>query len=692
MRLQTKALALFAVSGALLVTLVGVVQSAELKARTLDAISHQIGKQLENLDFALTRFLKDVEEDLIILAADARIRTDRDKDFTSFFSADENTFVYHISPHEQEIIDVFSTFRMVHPHVSSVYMARENGSSVRSHKRDRPTRYDPRLRPWYQLAKEHPGVVSRTPPYRSVASPDVNIGVVTPLLDHRDRFFGVVGADITLAGLTEYVAAFSLSHEGQALLLDEKGVVLASQDRSMLFKNVRSIYPEGHQLMEAEKGGPVLLDGQGGRQYAYVSPSPGTGWRLVALVREQKIQAAIREAVSANVLFLAAAIVLLSLATLVGLYRCILTPVGALTQGAWHIRKTGDLRHRFAEGGRDELQELGGAFNQMLASMEAAEAQRKASRQDMLEERSLLEERVKARTLELEALNRDLAHEVAVRQQAEKACQEANQAKSLFLANMAHDAEKSRDAGMNGPATRPVEPERLMAVPGQGAPLPGAGQALPLGAPPAEALTGYPPELLALGSLDALQGIRRIGGKAEAYRKQLRRFREHYPDAAAELQRLAAEEGAKSAEAYCHALKGVSGNLGATALYATVSAIDALLKQGRLPAAAQLEEMRLRLQEVMADIDSLAVAGSPLPAPPAAPLALGEILARLEHLALALQYDLGAVEAVLGGLRAGTRGHEIEPVLREVAAKTDVFAIDEALDLVSELRQRLLNP
>ncbi len=257
---------------------------------------------------------------------------------------------------------------------------------------------------------------------------------------------------------------------------------------------------------------------------------------------------------------------------------------------------------------------------------------------------------------------------------------------------MSQDAEKSREAGMSDHVTKPVDPERLMAVLGKWTRPPKTGRDVPQEAVPAAmVLPEFPPELLALASLDAQQGIRRIGGKVEAYRKQLRRFREHYPDAVAELSRLAAEQGARQAEEYCHALKGVSGNLGATAFYASVSAVDALLKQGRLPDAAQLEEMRQRLQEIMADIDSLAAAGGTVPAPPSTPLSREEVLERLEQLAQALQYDLGAADPVLGELRAGASGQEIEPALREIAAKTDVFAIDEALELVSVLRQRLQN-
>lgn len=211
MRLQTKTLALFSVSGALILAVIGLIQFMVLKAQAFADIENQISRQLEHLDFALTRFVRDVENDLRVLAADARVRTPDDGEFTSFLRADEKTFAYRTGPREQEIIDLFRTFKQYHPHVNSVYMGRENGSFVRSHKRERPTQYDPRDRPWYSLAKDHPDAVMRTRPYRSVTSPDVNIGVVMPLADEKRGFFGVLGADITLTNLTDYLTDFALA-------------------------------------------------------------------------------------------------------------------------------------------------------------------------------------------------------------------------------------------------------------------------------------------------------------------------------------------------------------------------------------------------------------------------------------------------------------------------------------------------
>lgn len=254
---------------------------------------------------------------------------------------------------------------------------------------------------------------------------------------------------------------------------------------------------------------------------------------------------------------------------------------------------------------------------------------------------------------------------------------------------MAQDAERSQVAGMNDHVTKPIAPDHLMAVLAKWIqrPTPRADR---ISVPPSMLLAdAFPPDLLALTSLNACEGVRRIGGKVEAYRKQLRRFRERYANAIDELQRQVASEGIAQAEAYCHMLKGVVGNLGATALYAQVVDIDHRLKQGEPPDAAALAQMRELLQTVMQDIDGLAVSATLPIAPAAVPLESVEVRARLARLAEALDYDLGAAEPLLAELRAGVSGTVLEPEITAIAAQVDVFAIDEALNLLNALQTRL---
>lgn len=441
MRLHAKTLILFCATGLAILTIVGAIQFVVLKERTLSAMSSQIGGQLGHLDFSVAHFLQDVERDVLGLAADQRIRTREDEAFTSFLDADASTFQYNITPREEEIISVLHTFYLTHPYVNSAYMGRENGSFVRSHKRASPTRYDPRDRPWYLLAKQHPGQVVRTSPYPSVTAKDINIGVVVSMLDEHGKLFGVVGTDITLSTLTRYISSFQISFEGQVMLLDDDGTVLASRDQTMLFKNVKSLFANGEDLLRSDSvNAPFLLLDAPQEQYqAYVHNSTGTGWKFAGLVPRQNIQAHIKKLVFDNLKFLTAAIALLSIVTIFGLKFSVLGPIGNLTSGTQIVRLKGDLNYRFNVGSKDEIRELADAFNQMLEALDSSTRELRSSRQALQDERNLLDERVKARTTELESLNSTLQREVEERTRAEQAAEQANQAKSHFLASMSHE-------------------------------------------------------------------------------------------------------------------------------------------------------------------------------------------------------------------------------------------------------------
>jgi two-component system sensor histidine kinase/response regulator len=251
---------------------------------------------------------------------------------------------------------------------------------------------------------------------------------------------------------------------------------------------------------------------------------------------------------------------------------------------------------------------------------------------------------------------------------------------------MAQDTENSKAAGMNDHITKPIEPDRLIATLGKWIQIPADDPASESVSVDGRLQTM--PDLLGLKSLQTTEGVRRIGGKVDAYIRQLKRFREHYPNAVKELQRLIADNGIRSAEDYCHALKGVSGNIGAQSLFECVSQIDSDLKNGEIPQPDQFARMQQLLQLVMDDIDSLSTITAATPAV-AMPLTHEQVQEKLAQLTAALENDLGAAEAILAGLRSGVTGSTLEPAINEIAEKTDSFAIDDALALLKTLCSQL---
>jgi signal transduction histidine kinase/putative methionine-R-sulfoxide reductase with GAF domain len=369
MTLKYKMLILYTAVGIATLSVVGVWLSARFQQHRLDDLELELVNQLKLVDFSLTSFMAEVESDIMALAENELVRTENDRDFTSFVNADEETFVYGVGELEQSIIDVFNTFRITHPYVNSVYMGRENGSFVRSHRRARPSQYDPRTRPWYILAKENPGKVMRTEPYQSVTTSDVNIGVVTALVGDDGGTYGVVGADVTLINLAEYLSGFEVGHQGQISLVDAAGTILVSQGPGFQFEDISVLLGSDAEYLMSDDQGVLVFATESESSYLFFYTSPALGWKMATVIPAHEVRKEIQSAVLPALSGLFLALALLSILTFIGLAVAVVRPLAHLNDAALEITRTGDLNREVEIETRDEIGYLATSFNQMVVSI-----------------------------------------------------------------------------------------------------------------------------------------------------------------------------------------------------------------------------------------------------------------------------------------------------------------------------------
>lgn len=93
--------------------------------------------------------------------------------------------------------------------------------------------FDPTVRPWYELAIESPNEVVWTDPYVFFTSQRLGI-TVARTIERDGETIGVIGADIELGSLSEFLAALRVGENGGTFITDDDGVVIAHPDAALI--------------------------------------------------------------------------------------------------------------------------------------------------------------------------------------------------------------------------------------------------------------------------------------------------------------------------------------------------------------------------------------------------------------------------------------------------------------------------
>lgn len=93
--------------------------------------------------------------------------------------------------------------------------------------------YDPRERPWYQRAATARDVIW-TDPYIFFSSQKPGITVASPVINQKGILKGVVGVDIEIDSISDFLADLKIGTEGKALILNQNGDVIAHSQADLI--------------------------------------------------------------------------------------------------------------------------------------------------------------------------------------------------------------------------------------------------------------------------------------------------------------------------------------------------------------------------------------------------------------------------------------------------------------------------
>ena len=97
--------------------------------------------------------------------------------------------------------------------------------------------YDPHLRPWYQAAVQA-NRAAWSPIYQYSSTVQVQLGLmaVLPFYDGKNQLLGVLGCDLSLSHLSQFLNSLHISHGGISFIIEPSGTLLASSTQTRPFK------------------------------------------------------------------------------------------------------------------------------------------------------------------------------------------------------------------------------------------------------------------------------------------------------------------------------------------------------------------------------------------------------------------------------------------------------------------------
>ncbi|MGB3534971.1 MAG: SpoIIE family protein phosphatase [Microcoleaceae cyanobacterium] len=277
-----------------------------------------------------------------------------------------------------------------------IYQLDEEGNVVELQKIDE---YDPRERPWYQAA-----VAAGQPTWSNVylfaASPVLGITPSVPIYDTTNQLQGVMGIDLTLEQLSQFLQSIKISPSGLAFIIDRQGEIVASsineppfintdgrQQRLKAVESRNGLVQFTAQFLLKHSGGYQQINqftqfkfdiakntskntSISGRQIVTVNPlqdGRGLDWLMVIVIPESDFMAYINQN-TRNTIILCLVALIIAIITGILTARWVTKPIFDLNQSAKKIAQ-GKWQETVNIEREDEVGELATAFNKMTQQL-----------------------------------------------------------------------------------------------------------------------------------------------------------------------------------------------------------------------------------------------------------------------------------------------------------------------------------
>jgi two-component system, sensor histidine kinase and response regulator len=249
---------------------------------------------------------------------------------------------------------------------------------------------------------------------------------------------------------------------------------------------------------------------------------------------------------------------------------------------------------------------------------------------------------------------------------------------------MAEEVHRCLEAGMNDHLAKPIDPDTFFATLARWVP----GRQVHRSDSPMSPAT-QPDEMPEIEGIDVASGLRRVAGNIHLYRNLLNQFADKHASAAMHIAGAMEQEDRSLAERLAHSLKGVAGNIGASAVFQCAGKIESAIRNSESNVQESIQELSLLLDRQVQSIRSALKAIAPDSETSSAQHTASDTLAAMERLETLLEMNDADAPATYAAVAQMLAGKIDPPQLNALGTAVNGFDFDDALFRLREISKNM---
>mgnify|MGYP000512754713 CR=1 FL=1 len=257
------------------------------------------------------------------------------------------------------------------PEVFDVNVGTEDNFFIGWVRGDVSDHVNPHDRPWYNDAIKKNGLTF-TAPYEDITQKQMVVSATKSYKNRAGEVRGAVCVDISLATLDKRVKELKYHGEGEGIIVDPSGLIIASSEGLAMHKAEENpVLKENLSTMQQRKNGYFATEKDGEEQIIAYATIPSSGW-IVAIAVPERIAFAQLSSLKTTYAVLSILGILLVVGIILALLRFAATITGATERLMHHVSALakGDLTQSdLPVTSQDELGQLAANFNAMMKNI-----------------------------------------------------------------------------------------------------------------------------------------------------------------------------------------------------------------------------------------------------------------------------------------------------------------------------------